>query len=154
MKGYCATKGELPNGVRLSKLNTTIYIVTSRRQNWWSAKNYCLAHGKKLFSIAHNRLECYKGDVPFDIDNRASSGACCARGLTSCGEKGGFSEPMQELYNVGAGGGWLWVDDPSETALGAYTYQIGNISIFSEEYPWSMGKGRADQTDFDMICED
>ncbi|MBR5129786.1 MAG: hypothetical protein IKV03_00985 [Alphaproteobacteria bacterium] len=154
MRGTCATKADLPDGVYLQRLDTTVYVIGSMRlnANWWSARNYCLSQGKRLFNISNNRLQCFNGNTPFDINNRVSQGPCCAQGITSCNQDGGFSELMQDLHPA-AGGGWLWVDDPSENAVGAYSYQNGSIVIFSENYSWGGGQGRADRTDFVPLCE-
>lgn len=56
--GQCKKKGSLPNGTPIPELNTTVYDLNDYN-SWWAARNLCLSHGKKMFSIDNNRFDCF-----------------------------------------------------------------------------------------------
>ena len=103
--GTCVSKGTLPDGVDIDGLGT---VYQGGYMNWWSARNWCQAHGRKLIDISGNRLGCYQNDgtTPF---GGTSQGYCCAEGQASCGrDYTKQSTIMRALTGKGTLNTWLW----------------------------------------------
>ena len=72
-RGTCISKGTFVT-IDIEGLGT---VYQGGYMNWWSARNWCKAHGKSLIDISGNRLGCYQSDgtTPFGAK---TMGYCCA----------------------------------------------------------------------------
>ena len=81
----------------------TVYRSSSSDMNWWSAKNWCEAQGKRLISADH--LGCYKDDGTTPFGDK-TAGFCCAEGQANCGSTlSKQSAIMQALRREWSGAG-------------------------------------------------
>ncbi len=64
-KGTCVSLGISPNAVKTEGLGKV--YKSSGGMSWWSARNWCEDHGKRLLDMRNNRLDCYQNDgkTPF-----------------------------------------------------------------------------------------
>ena len=81
-KGTCVSLGISPNAVKTEGLGKV--YKSSGGMSWWSARNWCEAHGKRLLDMRNNRLDYYQNDgkTPF---GDTTLGPCCAMGQISYG---------------------------------------------------------------------
>ncbi|MBQ7413771.1 MAG: hypothetical protein IJV07_05850, partial [Alphaproteobacteria bacterium] len=79
------------------------------RMYWWSAKNWCEAHGKRLIKIDNNRLDCY--DASHTAFGATTTGYCCASDAMDCNSTlTNQSAKMQALRGAWSSGGYHWID--------------------------------------------
>ena len=79
-RGTCEKLGDKPKEVTIEGLGTV--YKSDDPMTWWSAKNWCEAHGKRMISV--DALGCYRdtdGTTPF---GDATIGYCCAQYQARC----------------------------------------------------------------------
>ncbi|MBQ7412814.1 MAG: hypothetical protein IJV07_00870, partial [Alphaproteobacteria bacterium] len=114
-----------------------------RTMNWWSAKNWCEAYGKRLIKIDNNRLDCYKnGETVFGSTMR---GFCCALDVATCDDVvTNQSAKMQALR-----GAWnsdtVWTDT-DYSSCNAFVINLSNGQVTNHGGSRTTGV-------FEALCE-
>ena len=91
--------------------------------SWWSAKNWCEAHGKRLIKIDNNRLDCY--DASHTAFGTTTTRYCCASDATDCNSTlTNQSAKMQALRGAWSSG-FHWTDTDYNTCS-AFTVTLGS----------------------------
>ena len=104
--GRCVYKGDLPAGVAIEGLGT-VYRSSSSSMNWWSAKNWCAAQGKRLISA--DALGCYRSDGTTPHSG-TSRGYCCAKGQANCSSTASKQSAIMQGLRSEWSSGWLWTN--------------------------------------------
>ena len=122
--GECKDKGNFKIEAQLTGIGK-IYI--SDYMSWWSARNYCLAHGKKLWNIDNNPLMCFDDDIMFPPNG---DGYCnknvTGKNLTNADAE--RSDIMKELLSIFGGWHFVWTDTIyDECQASAVTLNFGYI---------------------------
>lgn len=105
--GECKDKGNFKIEAQLTGIGK-IYI--SDYMSWWSARNYCLAHGKKLWNIDNNPLMCFDDDIMFPPNQK---GGYCNKDVTGkdlVNKDAERSDIMKELLSIFGGWHFVWTD--------------------------------------------
>ncbi len=87
----------------------TVYRSSSSAMNWWSARNWCEAQGKRLLDISGNRLGCYQDDGTTPFGDK-TTGYCCAEGQASCGSTASKQSAIMQKLRRAVGISYVWVD--------------------------------------------
>ena len=112
--GTCRDKGvdrTKENAIALdlnSDGQTDTYVWKGPSMTWWSAKNWCIAHNKKLNKINAKTLNCYQTNG--EPASEQYVWLCCAPNATDCA-LGNYnrSSSMRELHRK-VGGYYYWTD--------------------------------------------
>ena len=110
--GTCTAKGTLSSTtLELGKGDLTVY--KGSYMNWWSAKNFCQAHGKQLVTMADLGLSDQEGKTYCYFDYSKTTDVtlqCACAGDEGCTQ----TASTTGLYAIG-NSGLLWLADNSKT---------------------------------------
>ncbi len=112
--GTCRDKGEAQNQNNAIPLDlngdgkTDKYVWKGPTMTWWSAKNWCISHDKKLNKINAKTLNCYNTNG--EPTSEEYGWLCCDQDATDCLlENYNRAPAMVELHNK-VGGYFYWTD--------------------------------------------
>ena len=115
LSGTCTDKGSLGSGYNVRMLDGTVKVYHSPQyMNWWSAKYWCQAHGKKLIDVSGTRLGCYLPWTTTRMSINRGSGNnlnCCNYNDCSMNNRGQGMQDMLNWFNYSYYWGWAATDN-------------------------------------------
>ena len=129
--GTCQKLESLPDSKEVIGLGKT--WLGPVNLTWWSAKNWCLAHGKRLLNIRGNTLQCYDENLGNGPSNRWNYGFCNkdVTGIQNANPNAERSIVIQSLVNA-YGDVKLWTDTDASNCL-AWTVILGDSGYFATD---------------------
>ena len=129
--GTCQKLEDLPDSKEVIGLGKT--WLGPVNLTWWSAKNWCLAHGKRLLNIRGNTLQCYDKNLGNGSSNRWNYGFCNkdVTGIQNANPNAERSIVIQSLVDA-YGDVKLWTDTDASNCL-AWTVILGDSGYFATD---------------------